>query len=144
MKNSMVTISLITMLILLGVLFATAVIGKDAPDKSVEERIAELQAERIETLKGAIRDYEVMYRSGSVGMERLIAARSNLIEARLELASTNAERLALLKEHFDLAKHGEEVAERRFKDGSASHVDYLQAKATRLQREIALLRGNSD
>lgn len=127
---------------LMSVLSVSAVLGKDAPAKSVEQRIADLQAERIKTLGDVVKALERMYRTGVVDLQRLLAGRSELIEARLELATTKAERLALLKEHLDLAKRDEEVAQARLRDGSGSEVDYLQARATRLQREVSLLREN--
>lgn len=142
MRNLIFAVALSTMLLLLGALFAAAVVGKDAPDGSAQVQIAHLQTERVETLRQVVVFLENMNRNGFVDIERLFAARSDLLEARLELASTKAERLMLLQEHYDLAKSDEELARARFRSGSATQVDYLQAKARRLQREVAILREN--
>jgi outer membrane protein TolC len=144
MTNPIVTIALITMLMLVGVLSATAVVGKDAPDKPIDSQIAKLHAERIETLQQVVRELETMHRDGHGDKLRIHAARSDLIEAQLELATTKAERLALLREHLELAKFGEEFAEAQYRAGLRSHVECLQAKATRLQREIAVVRETGD
>ena len=143
MTRLIVTIGLSTLLILLGVLSTTAVVGTDAPNKSVDERIAALQSGRIETLRRAVNVLETMYQSGH-DVRQVFAARSELIEAQLESASRKAERLPLLKEHRDVAKADEEVALSRFRDGSGHEIDYLQAKATRLQREVTFLSEKGD
>ena len=140
MRSPIIAVALITMLVLVGLLSATAVVGEDAPDKSTDERIADFQAERMKTVQQIVEASEAMYRAGQVDMTQLMAARSDLVEARLEMASTQAERLALLEEHRDQARFGEQLAETRFRDGRGNQIDCLQAKAVRLKREIALLR----
>lgn len=144
MKKLIAAIALITMLMLIGVLSATAVVGEDSPDKPIDNQIAKLQAERIATLRQVVRELETMHRDGNAVTLQIHAARSDLIEAQLELATTKAERLTLLREHLQLAQSGEKLAEAKYKAGSWTHVECLQAKATRLQREIAVIRETGD
>ena len=143
MRKPMIGGALIAMVALMSALFESVVGDEDAPATTTQEQIAVLQAERIKTLQRAVKVLQGMYESGVVDITRLFAARNDLIEAQLELATEKAERLLLFNEHLQLARAEEEAARIRFRSGAGSEADYLRAVATRLQREISLLQEKS-
>jgi hypothetical protein len=70
----------------------------------------------------------------------LLEAQTRCLEAGLELKDRRAERIALLKDHLELAKRVEQEINKRFQDGRVSVQDRARGRYLRLNVEIRLLR----
>ncbi|MHC4403653.1 MAG: Flp pilus assembly protein CpaB [Planctomycetota bacterium] len=65
------------------------------------------------------------------------------MNARLQLATSPAQRITLFKELIENMETLEEVTKRLYQAREASYIDYLNSKAARLQAEIDLIRAQS-
>ena len=73
----------------------------------------------------------------------MLQANQRVLKAELELAKTDKERFAIHEKQVEVAKQIEELAEQHFKAGVARQVDVLNARADRLEAEIALERAKA-
>ena len=136
MKNWIVAIGLIGALSLGAMLSLRAVEGTEAqPKKGDARRIRELQAKHVQMLKEAV-TMLLSARTG-VDIDRALAVEHDLIKAQLDIATTQAERLDVLREQLRFARKVEDITLRQHE---SSRSDRAQAKAAILHAEITLLR----
>jgi hypothetical protein len=114
--------------------------GKSAVATSDMSEIKKLQKERIDVLSQTVEVLSHMYLAGVRDFRPLIAAQIDLLNARLDASDKPEDRVALLKEQLTLAEKTMQYAEERYKQGAASQVDSLQARALCLDIRIRLLR----
>jgi outer membrane protein TolC len=107
----------------------------DAARGILQERLAVLS--EIATLQ------RKAYEAGEVQLPAVLSAESDVVSAKLELAPTAAERIAILETMVENARELEEVAERLAEAREATTVDHLKAKAFRLRAQAELVRARS-
>ena len=103
-------------------------------------KVQELQQQRIATLKNLVDSLNAEHRNGRRSFDELIEANVHLLNAELETASADAERIRL---HEDIVKQFtslEEFAKAAREAGRGFNSAVLKAKARRLEAEISLER----
>jgi hypothetical protein len=104
------------------------------------DELADLQAQRIETLQQAVGLIEPQYRQGVATIHQLLDAQAALLDAKLEIALTHEERTEVLTQQLKLSASAEKAADGRFRAGAATASEFLLAKAARLRVEIMLAK----
>jgi outer membrane protein TolC len=112
---------------------------REEPAKTVKE----LQKERIATLEEAADVIDDLYRNQRAPHEEVSEARLLLLEAKLDAAEKESERVTLLKKIVDVLKEDEQWADARFKASRTTTYPVLKIKARRLRAEIDLERAKA-
>lgn len=102
--------------------------------------IQRLLEERRDTLQQMVDSVKEQYRAGHAQMDAVLHASESLIEAELDLAKDQAERIALCERCVENVKELEAYTTTQFESGRLSHAETLAAKAARIKAEIELLR----
>ena len=137
MRVAASAIASVSILVVVAALSAKDVDGQD--ERPAPRNLSALQAEHVEVLRQAVRVLESAYRSGSAGILTVLTARSDLIEAELEAATTREHIRTLLERHSDVAQSAQNLADVRHRDGSLSRIQYLRLRARWLEREMRLI-----
>jgi uncharacterized protein (TIGR03067 family) len=106
-------------------------------------KIKELLKERLDVLKGLVKVAETACLSGTMTYADLAQANARLTSAELELCTTDKERLAVLEAAVAVARGYEKVVEQQYNAGRATQASVLNAKANRLETEIAVERAKA-
>jgi Outer membrane efflux protein len=104
------------------------------------EEITRLLGERQKVLRAAAGVLMTQYRAGRVDFQRVAQVQRALLGATLDLPQPPEKRLAALRGFRELADATVKVAEARFKVGTATRADVLEAQAVLLEARINLLR----
>jgi septum formation topological specificity factor MinE len=110
---------------------------KEQGDASAQ-KIKELRKERIATLKKLVDQVASDFKSTKGSYEKVLDAQLLLLQAELDAAEKEAERIALYGKVIDVLKKHEELAKAYLAQGRAPNSDVLRAKARRLEFEILL------
>jgi hypothetical protein len=140
--------------LILTVLAATLLMAPASPQDRVnlspKERVEEsakkvkgLQKERIATLKQMVDLDATLEGRGIVPFDEVIEARLLLLNAELDAAEKESDRVPLYKNIVDELKKYETFAERRVKLAQVATVSVLKARARRLEAEINLERARA-
>jgi outer membrane protein TolC len=107
-----------------------------------DERIAKLLDERRETTRKLVEAVNAEYEVGVKGLEHVIRAQNELLDAELSLAKTHAARIDVHQQIVENLRTLEQEVEGKLRLGArgGSQADLLAAKSARLQAEIALRR----
>ncbi len=118
---------------------------KTAAEKSAR-KVKDLQKERIDTLKELVEQTAKLYQNARIEFAELLDARLLLLQAELDAAAKESERIAIYKQTIDALKGYEEWADARTKSGRGTQAAVLKIKARRLEVEIQLeqARGKQD
>jgi outer membrane protein TolC len=133
-------------LLVLAAVTAAASAGGDKEGKAGDrkedkpENLNRLLVQRHEVLRKTLNVLEAHYKAGTTDFGRVEQAQRELLKAGLELPQSREKRVAALREARDLAETMLRVTETRFKAGTTTQVDVLQAEAALLEARIALLR----
>jgi hypothetical protein len=112
--------------------------GKPSADQSAA--IKKLLEARRDTLRGEVESRESRIKAGFEDPMNLIDPSRRLLQAELELTEKPADRITLHQKYVEIAKNTEETLKAAAKNGRIRDEPYLEAKAARLEAEIALLR----
>jgi uncharacterized protein (TIGR03067 family) len=107
---------------------------------ATQPAVATLLQERIESAQSALAIARKMHQAGTATSEEVIHWSQRWAQARLDAASSAADRTTILKELVELAKAGEADARGRFEAGVASHLDAEAAHYFRIEAELKLAR----
>ena len=99
---------------------------------------------RIETARQILREQEQLFQHGEIGFEDVPPWSRRLMEARLSLASTPAERLAAIREHRNRMLICEYRLIRLFEAGQVKFTDTLMGKYYRLEADQLLIEAGFD
>jgi hypothetical protein len=110
---------------------------KEQIDASAK-KVKELQKERIATLEDVVAQLTNLFQNGRVEFDEIINARLLLLEAKLDVAEKESDRIALYKNMVDVLKQYEALADGRVKFAQETHAVALKIKARRLEVEIQL------
>jgi len=134
----------------LSLLIAAAWIASGSIDSSLaraqepkDGKIKELLKERLEVLKAVVKVTKEAYLQGKATFADLAQESTRVTSAELELCTTDKERLAVLEAAVTIAKEHEKWAETQYKAGQAKQASVLNAKASRLEAEIAQERAKA-
>ncbi len=119
---------------------------KPSPKERIEEsvrKVKELQKDRIATLKQMVDLDSQLQGRGVVPFDEVVEARLLLLNAELDAAEKESDRVALYKNIVDELKKYETFAERRVKLAQVATVSVLKVKARRLEAEINWERSKS-
>jgi hypothetical protein len=115
--------------------------------KQIEEpakTVKELQKERIATLKQMADITTQMFQRGNVrSFEEVLEARLLVLEAELDAAEKESDRITLYKNIVDVLKEYETIADKMVKIAKGTQASVLKVKARRLEAEINLERAKA-
>jgi hypothetical protein len=115
--------------------------------KKIEEpakTVKELQKERIATLKQLADITTQMFQRGNVrSFEEVLEARLLVLDAELDAAEKESDRVTLYKNMVDVLKEYETIADRMVKIAKGTQASVLKVKARRLEAEINLERAKA-
>ena len=103
-------------------------------------KIRRLQLERIEVLRQSVKFVTVAYRQGTLDFERVVSSQRKLLDAKLDMAQTRAERINVLAEQLKLAQQLLEFADQKFRVGLSTQLGVWEAKSAALRIEIELMK----
>ena len=133
-----------SLLLMLGLV--TTVAGAPLPEKvEPKERAVpkELLQAQLEAAQDVFKARWAEFMAGrSTGDEVQVWAR-RLLDARLPLAATRAERVASCKEYLDQMKEWEKLAKARYDAGRVSIAEYKAASYYRIEAEILLFKSEA-
>ena len=112
--------------------------------KETKAKIRKLQQERVEVLHQAAQVALAFYREGARDFRTVYSAQQDLLEAKLDMAETREERMAVLTSQLKTANGLLAVAEEMFQAGKITVLDVHQARSKNLSIEIRLLKMRSD
>jgi RNA polymerase sigma factor (sigma-70 family) len=114
---------------------------KPGTKTAIEEsarKIQELQKERIATLKDMADALTRLFQSGRGAFEPVLEARLLVLQAELDAAEKESERITLYKNFVDLLKQHEKWADQNVKLARGTMASVLKVRAMRLEAEIHL------
>lgn len=137
--------------LILTAAMATLLAGPASPQDKVNpsprERVdasarkaRDLQKERIAVLKELLDQTSALFRNARVPYDEVLEAQMLLLNAELDAAETEPDRVALYKKALDHLKAYEEVARAQKTAGRGNELASLKIKARRLEVEIQLER----
>ncbi|WDI39843.1 hypothetical protein [Bremerella sp. P1] len=103
------------------------------------DKIRELMIEKRDALNDYYKVVYAKYVAGQVAIVEVYDAESNLMDAKLDLAESDEERLELHKARVKLLKEQEKKLYAYTQSGQIPAGEFLQGKARRLAAEIQLL-----
>lgn len=118
-----------------GAAIIPAVAGQDAKADAKE-----LLRERLRLLGEVARLQREAYSQGEATFDAVVSAEFEVLNARLELAATAAERITIRGAMLDSAIQLEKIVAQLLKEGQATPIDVLRAKCLRLRAKADLLR----
>ena len=107
---------------------------------SPESRINRLLIERRDILRELLDAVKLRYESGETSVNSVFHAQNVLIEADLELAQTDIERMGIHDMRVKNLRNFENALEQQHSQGEATVEQLLASKAARMQAEIEFLR----
>lgn len=123
-------------LILVGVSFGVA---QEEADRE-KPAIRDLMKEREQVLQKLVDIAKAQHQMGSASWGSVVAAERALLDAKLDSATTPAERITILELQLKLAQTQEQKIARLVEVADVSPSDLMTAKASRLTAHIQLLR----
>jgi hypothetical protein len=102
------------------------------------EALLTLLRDRRDTLADRAAEYRNLYRAGQVTLGAALEAHRELLDAELELAPSEREKVAIYENQLEYIKTVEGIAEQR-----GSQADQLDCRSLRLRIEIALHRAKT-
>ncbi|HEX4130244.1 MAG TPA: hypothetical protein VHZ24_09385 [Pirellulales bacterium] len=102
------------------------------------KKCKELQEQRIDVLETLVNINTVLFQSARVQFDEVYEAQSLLLEAKLDVAEKESDRIALYGKMVELLKQYEQWAEARAQRAEETQVPVLKIKARRLEAEIRL------
>ena len=131
--NRLVALS-ITAACLSLTLFAVA----DVPSESSSKRIAELHSQKLEVLQDIVDRYQFGYSKGKPVLEEMLAAEHELLLARLDLAKSRQDFIALRELLLENRIRLVEARVAGAKIGTVAEVAILTARVQKIDAEIDL------
>ena len=119
---------------------------KSSPEKRADvstQKVRELQKERIATLKDLADVLAALYQKGAVEASVVGEAKLMLFQAEMEVAATEADRVAICQKTVDALKEMEAMAKAHKQAARGTEASVLMFKALRLEAEIKLEQAKS-
>lgn len=124
-----------------GLLVVGATQGQTpALDKATLAEVRTLQEKRRDLLRDAFEQRTKLFQAGRAEMGQALEAAKRLLAAELDLAATDAERIAAHEKQIEKARALVELARARKKAALGTEADVLDAQALVLEAEVGLLK----
>jgi outer membrane protein TolC len=108
--------------------------------EATKDKIRKLQRERVDVLHQAVQVALAFYREGAKDFRTVDSVQQDLFEAKLDMAETREEKMAVLRSQLKTAKGWLAVAEEMVQAGRTTVLDVHQARSRILSIEIRLLK----
>jgi hypothetical protein len=105
--------------------------------------LVDLQKERLNILREQAAITEKAFKAGNIGATQFLQATLAVLNAERELCETAKDRLLVLEKIIAITKDMETMVLAAARAGNVSRSDVLDAKLTRIEAEIALVREKS-
>lgn len=115
--------------------------GNPSPRDQIDEsakKVKELRKERIAILKELVDQATRAFQSARASYEEVLEAQMLLLQAELDAAEKESERIAIYQMAIDALKQSEKLAAARVQAGRGTQAAVLRIKARRLEVEIQL------
>jgi len=100
--------------------------------------LLEMMQQRALLLQEAVDLAVIRYRQGESRYDVVLSLQRDLLDAELQLATNREQRIAVYRRLVDNMTTAEKVARQLYEAKEVSQIDYLRAKAARLQAQIDL------
>ncbi len=120
--------------------------GNPPPKNPIEEsakKIKELHKERIAVLKDLVDLSTKLFYATRASYGEVLEAELQLLQAELDAAEKESERITIYKDFLDRMKKCQQAAEAQHQAGRATMLPILTFKARRLEAEINLERAKA-
>jgi len=97
-----------------------------------------MMQQRALLLQEAVDLAVIRYRQGESRYDVVLSLQRDLLDAELQLATNREQRIAVYRRLVDNMTTAEKVARQLYEAKEVSQIDYLRAKAARLQAQIDL------
>jgi hypothetical protein len=126
----------------LAILLACGATAAQAPklDAGTQAKVRKLQLERRDTLEKVLRSQLNYVKAGQATPLALVETSGELLEAELDLAAKDQERVAAHAGHLEVAKWAENFTEAMSKAGVLKPTDFQRTRAARLKAEVRWLK----
>ncbi len=121
-------------------LMARSSVADEAEKANPIQSVEELLLQRRDTLKQLVEVVTRHHQTGDGGIEEVIRAKAQLLDAELELAKDHKGRIAILQQRFELMNHQLSAMQTMWKSGHVSQAEVLSAQAEMLESQITLAR----
>jgi hypothetical protein len=128
--------------VVLSFLSAGTVSAADPPADSPQ--VKQLLKERLAILTTIYEERSQAHKQGLMSLDRVQDAQQALLEAKLELCETKAQRLAIHEEFVSLARQTAQVVEALAKAAEVPHDQLLSARLRLLEAQIRLERTKAE
>ncbi len=105
-----------------------------------DDQLHQLLLERQQLLEGIAENAKRFVDAGRMTASEYAQAKKAALRARIDLCETQAERVAIHEQILALDRRAEAWTERRAAAGQTGESDLAQARITRIESEIDLLR----
>ena len=122
---------------LIATVVAATFLMQNQPEDSAR-KIKELRKERIAALEQVADAMMEMHINGQGSLSEVVGARLLLVQAKVEAAETDAERIKLLEKAVEVTREFEAITKAQREQGDGNLADNLKMKARRLEAEITL------
>jgi hypothetical protein len=122
---------------LIATFIAATFLMQDKPKDSAT-KIKELKTERIVALRDVAKFSHALFRNARIDPDRAYSWNQILLNAELEVAENEADRIKLYEKFVETMKEYEAIATTRKQGAQGTEADVLKAKVLRLEGEIAL------
>jgi outer membrane protein TolC len=116
--------------------------NQDQTTAALEEQLQELLHERVKTAQRAMDATQAAFEAQTVTLLGVVEAANKLVEAKLAIATTGAQRIEALEQHLQRAQQTEQKIEVLYKVGArgGEAKEHATAKRERQSAEIALIQ----
>jgi hypothetical protein len=114
--------------------------GGPTLDKETLAEVRKLQEKRRDLLRDATEQRMKLYQSARCTLGEVMEMSKRLLSAELDLAATDAERIAAHERHFEKAQVLPEIARARQEAARGTASEVLDAQAFFLEAKIGLLK----
>ena len=128
------------------VLLSSLAADRPAPAPMAGASIAELQKARVDVANEGLQMAEQRYKVGLTGQGEAVPWVRRLAEARLEMAQSKDQRVAILTEWLKAMREEESRIKKNFDAGipSTNQADMLMVKFERLEVELRLAKARAE
>ncbi len=116
--------------------------AQESAEADERPQLEELMIQRRDVLLQLVKTLEMKFSQGLCRVDSVVAARAQLLDAELELATTKDARLKILHKQIKNLRELEDSLKIRHQAGQVPSDTLLSARAARLKAEIALAREN--
>ena len=120
--------------------FLAVLLSTFAYPNEAEERLKQLQAQRVEVLERVVEHHKIHFQEGVIPLTELLEPQVELTNAKLSYEKDKERRINILKTAIKQTSAIEKICRARYEAGASRESDLLKATAMRLKFEILLVK----